>query len=288
MKETIPYRVAMGLSRRGSRPIITFCNYSFTAYPCQVILGFLAMSKERRYLVKTESGEEIGPLDQDALIHLTQIGTITVEARIRSVLVPSWEKAVDLPFLKPLLLEQQAKRVMDEKVSWWTHIKNRALFRAEDAVVIGSLVKVRAESFERASIISRILAAIIDLLIVILGCALFTGACYLGLKRGVLNADNCAYLLLCLCWCWFIFYYVYMIGVKTQTVGQRFWGIFLIRTNAMKFYVGRAFFYMIFMIPFGLLTPLHVWLMPSKRSWQELLTGTRMVRLKLADSSKIR
>ncbi|MFA6724541.1 MAG: hypothetical protein WCS95_07710, partial [Lentisphaeria bacterium] len=78
------------------------------------------MLNERTYLVKTESGEEIGPLDQDALVRLTHSGKITVEARIRSVLVPRWEKAVDLPILKPLLLEQQAKRVMAENVSWWT------------------------------------------------------------------------------------------------------------------------------------------------------------------------
>lgn len=246
------------------------------------------MLNERTYLVKTESGEEIGPLDQDALVRLTRSGKITVEARIRSVLVPRWEKAVDLPILKPLLLEQQAKRVMAENVSWWTRIKNRAAFRSEDSVALGSLVKVRAESFDRAPIISRIIAAAIDLFIVFLGCLLLTGGCYLGLKRGLLNIDNSGYLLLFLCCLWVNFYYVFMIGVMTQTIGQRFWGIFLVRTNALKFYTGRAFLYMIFMLPFGLLTPLHVWLMPSKRSWQETLTGTRMVRLKLADSSKIR
>ncbi|MFA6929718.1 MAG: RDD family protein [Lentisphaeria bacterium] len=246
------------------------------------------MANERTYLVRTESGEEFGPVDQETLIRLTENGKITPYAQVRSVLVPRWEKAVNLPFLKQLLLEKQAKLVLDKKLSLWARIINRASFRAEDSVAMNSLVKVRADTFDRAPMFSRIFAGVIDLFLVTLGCLFLTGCCYLLLKQEILTPDNAAYILLLLCWLWMNFYYIFMISVKTQTLGQKFWGIFLVRNNALKFFAGRAFFYTIFMLFFGFFTPLHILLSPSKRSWQEILTGTKMVKTKLADNSRIR
>ena len=246
------------------------------------------MANERSYLVKTEAGEDLDPVDQETLIRLAENGRITPEAQIRSVLVPRWEKAVNLPFLKPLLLEKQAQSVLKKKLPWYIRIKNRALLRAEDTIAMHSLVRTKAENFDRAKMLPRIFAAAIDLLIVFVGCLLLTGCCYVLLKMGVLKADSVAYILLLLCWLWINFYYIFMISVKTQTVGQKFWGIFLVRTNSMKFFAGRAFFYVLFMFLFGFFTPLHIKISPSKRSWQEILTGTKMVKTKLTDNAKIR
>jgi hypothetical protein len=246
------------------------------------------MAKERSYLVKTETGEEIGPVDQEALIRLAENGRITPEAQVRSILVPRWERAVNIPFLKSLLFEKHAQQVMAKKLTWWARVKNRATFRAEDSVSMHSLVKTRAENFDRAPMPSRIFAAVIDLLIVFLGCLILTGTCYVLLKREILNSSNAAYLLLLVCWLWMNFYYICMISVKTQTIGQKFWGIFLIRNNSMKFYAGRTFFYMLFTMLFGFFTPLHIRFSPSKRSWQEILTSTKMVKTKLTDNTRIR
>ncbi len=248
----------------------------------------IVMANERSYLVKTETGEELGPVDQEALVRLTENGRITPDALVRSVLVPRWDKAVNIPFLKPLLLEKQVQRIMEKEVPWSVRIKNRATLRAEDSIAMNSLVKVRAENFDRAPIFSRIFAAIIDLFVVMIGCLLLTGCCYILLKQEVLTTENAAYFLLLLCWFWINFYYVFMISVKTQTIGQKFWGIFLVRNNSMKFFSGRSFFYLMFMILFGFFTPLHTKFTPSKRSFQEILTGTRMVKTKLADNSRIR
>ncbi len=246
------------------------------------------MANERSYLVKTETGEELGPVDQEALVRLTENGRITPDAQVRSVLVPRWEKAVNVPFLKPLLLEKQALRILEKKLPWWVRVKNRATFRAEDSIAMNSLVKVRAENFDRAPMFYRIFAAVIDLLVVLAGCLFLTGCCYILLKQQILNPGNVAYILLLLCWFWILFYYVFMISVKTQTLGQKFWGIFLVRNNSLKFFAGRTFFYILFMLLFGFFTPLHIKFSPSRRSWQEILTGTRMVKTKLADNSKIR
>jgi uncharacterized RDD family membrane protein YckC len=246
------------------------------------------MANERSYLVKPETGEEFGPIDQEALIRLAESGRVTPDAQVRSVLVPRWEKAVNIPFLKPLLLEKQARRVLAKKLPWWVRVKNRAMLRAEDDISTYTLVKTRAENFDRAPMLSRIFAAAIDLLIVAIGCVFLTGCCYVLLKRQVLSNNNAAYILLLLCWLWVNFYYILMVGLKTQTVGQKFWGIFLVRNNSMKFFAGRIFFYMLFTMLFGFFTPLHIKFSPSRRSWQEILTGTRMVKTKLIDNSRIR
>lgn len=246
------------------------------------------MAKERSYLVKTETGEEIGPVDQDALIRLTENGRVTPESKVRSVLLPRWEKAVNIPFLKPLLFEKHAQELMAKKLPWWLRIIKRATFKAEDSVSMNSLVKIRAENFDRAPMPSRIFAAAIDLLVVLLGCLILTGTCYILLKKEILHPNNAAYVLLMISWLWVNFYYIFMISVKTQTIGQKFWGIFLIRNNSMKFYAGRVFFYMLFSMLFGFFTPLHIKFSPSKRSWQEILTSTKMVKTKLTDNSRIR
>ena len=76
-------------------------------------------------------------------------------------------------------------------------------------------------------------------------------------------------------------YFTYAMGMLGQTLGQRFWGIILIRKTGEQFYLGRAFAYATGLLCFGLLTPFFVFVSPSRRSMQEILTGTRMVRMKL-------
>ena len=135
------------------------------------------MAKERSYLVKTETGEEIGPVDQEALVRLAENGRITPEAQVRSVLVPRWDKAVNIPFLKPLLIKKHEEQIMAKKMPWWVRIKNRATLRDEDSISMHSLVKIRAENFDRAPMSSRIFAAAIDLLIALAGCVILPGEC---------------------------------------------------------------------------------------------------------------
>ncbi len=246
------------------------------------------MANERSYIVKLENGEEFGPIDQEALVRQAESGRINYQAQVRSVLVPRWEKAVNLPFLKPILQSQLEKALLAEKLSFWGKIVRRATLKVDGTVATGSLVKVKAESFERAKMFVRVMAAILDLLVLFIGTLFLTGLCYALLKMQVLTTYNAAYFLLLMNFAWLMGYYILFVTLNVQTLGQKFWGIFLVRLTGEKFYYGRVFFYTIFLLFFGLFTPFHVLLSPSKRSWQEILTGTKMVKTKLSNSRKVR
>jgi len=53
----------------------------------------------------------------------------------------------------------------------------------------------------------------------------------------------------------------------------------LVRNSGQEFWVGRIFFYFIFMLLFGIFTPIFVYVTPSGRSLQEIFTKTRMVKI---------
>ncbi|NLF94726.1 MAG: RDD family protein [Oligosphaeraceae bacterium] len=246
------------------------------------------MANERSYIVKLESGEEFGPVEQEVLVRYAETGRINYQTKVRSVLVPRWEKAVNLPFLKAILQSQLEQALLSEKLSLWGRIMRRATLKVDATASTGSLVQVKAENFERAKLLPRILAALFDLLLLFAGSLLLTTFCYVLLKMQILTSYNAAYVLLLLCFAWLLGYYILLITLQVQTPGQKFWGIFLVRLSGEKFYYGRVFCYTLLLLLFGVFTPFHILISPSGRSWQEILTGTKMVKTKLADNRKIR
>ncbi|MBP1582606.1 MAG: hypothetical protein J6866_01500, partial [Victivallales bacterium] len=70
------------------------------------------MGSERLYIVRTAAGDEFGPLDQEALVKYAENGKIAYNDKVRSTLIPQWEQAVNLSFLKDILRDQQEKEVM--------------------------------------------------------------------------------------------------------------------------------------------------------------------------------
>ncbi|MBP1583911.1 MAG: hypothetical protein J6866_08135, partial [Victivallales bacterium] len=64
-----------------------------------------------------------------------------------------------------------------------------------------------------------------------------------------------------------------------QTIGQRYFGIYVVRNRKKggQLYIGRCFFYTLTMYLLGIFTPLFM--VVAGRSFQELLTNTRVVRL---------
>jgi uncharacterized RDD family membrane protein YckC len=251
-------------------------------------VGGSQMANERSYIVKLETGEEFGPVEQEVLVRYAETGRINYKTQLRSVLVPRWEKAVSMPFLKEILQPQLEQALLSEKRSILGRIWQRMTLKIDAPAATGSLIQVKAENFERAKMMPRILAALLDLLLIFAGGVLLTAFCYVLLKINILTTHNAAYILLLLCYIWFMGYYILLITLNVQTPGQKFWGIFLVRTSGEKFYFSRVFWYTIFMLLFGFFTPLHTKISPSGRSWQEILTGTKMVKTKLSDNKKIR
>ncbi len=235
---------------------------------------------ERLYIVKNEQGEEFGPLDREALIKYAENGRISPRDKVRSTIVPKWEKAIGLSFLKDILRVQEEAEVMAKANNRWARLRRQIHLEAETELGESGVVKLRLETFPSAGWFTRVMAALIDLLVLGAGGVLLILVFYGLLKAGVFTADSVAYFFGIFLWLWVSLYYAVAMACTTQTVGQRFWGIFLIRQDARPFFIGRAYAYTLLMLLFGWLTPLMVLI--AGRGCQEIFTKTRMVKARLA------
>lgn len=243
------------------------------------------MANERQYILKTVDGEEFGPADQETLVRWAQSGRITPYCQIRSTLIARWEKAVDIPFLRELLMTQVVEEQQKEATGW-DRFKQRVTMRAAEDKGTSGLHGSRPEDLEKAPMLFRILAAFIDcVIVVLLLVAVYLLFAFLYSVKAI-SGNAAGYLGIATAYVVFTLYYVLSIAVRGQTVGQRFWGIILVRRQGGCFWLGRAHAYLLFMIPFGILTPVAAYVAPSGRSIQEVLTGTRMVRILLTGKKR--
>jgi len=235
------------------------------------------MGSERLYIVRTAAGEEFGPLDQEALVKYAENGKIAYNDKIRSTLIPQWEQAVNLSFLKDILRDQQEKEVMKNERGLLPWLKRRLTLEVEE--LKSDNAKLLPSSFPRASFPLRLSAAIIDLVIVAVGCLLILGFCYMLLKMNIVGHGSVVYVLALLGWLWCLLYYTVLLVTRTQTIGQRYFGIYVVRNRKKggQLYISRCFFYTLTMYLLGIFTPLFMFV--AGRSFQELLTNTRVVRL---------
>jgi uncharacterized RDD family membrane protein YckC len=243
------------------------------------------MSGERQYILKTVDGEEYGPADQETLIRWAQNGRITPYCQIRSTLIARWEKAVDIPFLRDLLMAQAVEE-QEKETTAWDRLKRKATMRAPESKGSSGLHGSRPEDYDRAPMLFRILAAVIDMIVVgVIGLAVYF-AYALAYSAGALSGSVVGYFGICTFYVLATAYFTFFITVKGQTVGQKFWGIILIKRTGGSFWLGRAYLYTLAMIPFGILTPFASYVATSKRSIQELITDTRMVRILLTSKKR--
>ncbi|MGI5923294.1 MAG: RDD family protein [Lentisphaeria bacterium] len=239
------------------------------------------MLSERLYLVKNEAGEEMGPVNQDTLVTWAKDGKITPGCKVRSTLIPQWGAAGSVDFLKPFILAQQETAIRKKQNSLVNIIKRRIFLRAENIMTNSGLVKVRPETYPSASLLLRYMAGLTDTLLMILLAAAISYLFTLLFRHGVFGKELVFYVGFGVFWVLCLLYFTLTIAYCTQTLGQRSWGIFLIKQDGQPFWAGRAFFYTIFMIPLGIFSALFVLTGEKKLSAQEHLTGTRMVRIKL-------
>lgn len=237
-------------------------------------------TNERLYLLKTVDGDEYGPVDQDCLIRWAENGRVTAYCQIRSTLIARWENACEVPFLREILLQAVAEQAVT-KASLWSRVKQRATMRATEAVAVNGLHEVRPDDFEAAPLGLRLAAGVVDgVAIVLWAVALFLIFALLYARR-VMDADSAFYLGLLICYGLGLLGFAWLLSQAGQTPGQRFWGIILIRRTGEQFYLGRAYAYGVLTVLFGVFSPLVMFVAGSHRSLQEILTGTRMVKVKL-------
>ena len=241
----------------------------------------LTMANEKMYLAQNEAGEEFGPADQDTLIRWAQEGKINAFGKVRPTLLPKWEQAVNLPFLRPLLIDQVEQKLREQHDSLLIRLKKRVTMCAEDVVSTNALVKIKLETFANASLTHRFLAGLMDAGVILAGAILIYLFFALLFYLGLVGPGKVYYFGFIIFWLWLLLYFVLSIALNVQTFGQRFWGIFLIRLDGRPFWMGRAFFFTLFLIPFGWLTILIGMFKDSYRGLPEKISYTRMAKMKL-------
>jgi uncharacterized RDD family membrane protein YckC len=235
---------------------------------------------ERLYLLKTVDGEEYGPVDQECLVRWAENGRITAYCQIRSTLIARWEKACEIPFLREILLTQIEQKDPGD-TSFLSRVRTKVTRRAAEASAASGLHEVRPEDFESAPVPLRVAAGLFDLL---LAGLLAVGAYLLFallFSMNVLDGNSAFYLGVLAYYGTVLLGLAWILAVIGQTPGQKFWGIILIKRNGEQFYLGRACIYGVLTLTLGLLTPFIMFVAPSRRSLQEIVTGTRMVKVKL-------
>ena len=241
------------------------------------------MANERMYLVKTTEGEEMGPADQETLVKWAENGKIRPDDKIRSTMIAKWDRAINYDFLKQLLLGVEEAEVLKKNKTWFSKLMDRINLRAPELEGSSGIVRVRLETYPSASIPMRVMASLMDTVIMILVFIAVYFGCYALFRSGSLDQNNAGYICTTVFFLIYMLYHVLMIAYRIQTYGQRYWGVFLCRKDGQKFWVGRVFFYFLFnllLMPFFLVN--WVILASFGRTIPEILTGLRMVKVKLA------
>ncbi len=239
------------------------------------------MANDRLFIVRTSDGEEIGPIDQQSVVKLAESGKINLESKIRSTLVNKWEPAIELDAIKPILKKQLQTQVEKKNNTAWNKIKariNLKVRRMEDSGSNG-LVRSDSTSAPSASLALRIGAALTDwLILAIWFVILYLIFAWLFAHKAI-GGESIFYIGFLIYWTSILFYFILNISLKTQTPGQRFWGIYLVCNDGDNLWMGRVFFYTIIMLLFGIFSPLFIYASSSGKTLQEILTKTRMAKI---------
>jgi uncharacterized RDD family membrane protein YckC len=200
-------------------------------------------------------------------------------------LIARWEKAVDIPFLRELLMTQVVEE-QEKETTFLDKVKRKMSMRAPEEKGTAGLHGSRPEDFERAPMLFRIVAGIIDFVVVLLIGLLVFFAFAFAYSTKAVSGNLAAYAGICTFYVLGMCYHTFSVVVRGQTIGQKFFGIILIKRTGGSFWLGRAYVYTLLLFPFGILTPFSAYVASSRRSIQEILTDTRMVRILLTGKKR--
>ncbi len=234
------------------------------------------MASERKYILRTVDGEEYGPVDQETLVRWAEAGRVDPLCKVRSTLLNRWEQARDISFLREIIAAQQP--VEDKGPTLWNRIKTRATMKAvEQKHAAGLHQRSDPSTYKSASMTLRMAAGITDLFFLFL----FFSIIYLFmalLYTNGLNSELCFYLGLTIAYMGTVVYFAGTVSSYSQTLGDKLWGVLVVRYSVGRIFMFRSFVYAICTILFGLLTPITAFISPSGRALQEIVSGTRVVK----------
>jgi uncharacterized RDD family membrane protein YckC len=246
----------------------------------------MAMSNtERKYLVKTVDGEQLGPADQDQLKKWVETGRLSPVCQVRCTLLNRWEKARDIAFLKDLFDARQAPK-KDLPVGPLGRVLQRLTLRAARVEMRSGLQRNKQVEYDAASIMLRLLAGASDLLIMLaLAIAIYLVMAGLHVS-GVMDSTSAFYLGLVIFYPLFLIYYAGNISSRAQTPGHKLWGLMVVHKGGDELFLFRCFWFTMFMLAFGVTTPLVMFVLPSGRALQDVLCGVRVVRTKIVGEAR--
>lgn len=239
------------------------------------------MAKERLYIIADRNGAEQGPFDQETLCRMAESGRIDLTFQVRSTLLTQWDAVANVSFLKPYFQKQLEAIAAAQERGLWKWLRRRATLRLEEKrLKAGTLGQTRSETAERADLLLRTVTVLTDLLIVALLLVAVLLGCSMLLRLNMLSAASFSRFYIVGAWAIIMIYHVILPVNRRQTLGEQFWGVCLVRSNGREVYYLRRLVYLFLTLCFGLFTPFHMRLSLLKRSWQELLTGSKMMTVK--------
>ncbi|OGV63343.1 MAG: hypothetical protein A3K19_29065 [Lentisphaerae bacterium RIFOXYB12_FULL_65_16] len=240
---------------------------------------------ERKYLVKTVEGEELGPADQDQLKKWVETGRITPVCQVRCTLLKRWEKARDITFLKELFDARQPPK-KDLPVGPFGHVLQRITLRAARVEMRSGLQRNKPVEYEAAPVMLRLLAGVSDLLIMLflaIVIYLAMAGLYVG---GTVDSTSAFYLGLAIFYPCFLLYYTGTISSRSQTPGHKLWGLMVVHKKGDELFLFRCFWFTLFMLMFGITTPFVMFVLPSGGALQDVFSGVRVVKTKIVGEAR--
>lgn len=239
------------------------------------------MAKERLYILSDRNGTQQGPFDQETLCRMAESGRIDLTFQVRSTLMTQWDPVTEVSFLKPYFQKQLEEIAAARERGLWKWLRRRVALRLEEKrLKAGTLGQTRSETAERADLLLRTVTVVTDLLILALLLIAALLGCSMLLRLKMLSAGGFSRFYIVGAWAITLIYFVILPVNRRQTLGEQFWGICLIRSDGSEIYYLRRLIYLLLTLCFGLFTPFHMQLNLLKRSWQELLTGSKMMTVK--------
>jgi uncharacterized RDD family membrane protein YckC len=239
------------------------------------------MASTMEYLIRTADGLEYGPADEATLVQWAKDGRITSSCQIRNTLMSKWHVASEVPFLKDYAREVEIKsdvKVGDKVAKFLNPTEDmqeqkqqasRSLNKPGIFKYTPGTAPLRALAATFDTLISGVIAAVVFVL-----CQKFVAPAGQDIAYLVFTLSTLALILL---------YYGVSMGFYAQTVGQYFWGLMVLRKEGGPVLLARAMVFTLFMIPFGITTPILAYCTRSRRAVQDMATGVVVCRTRLFD-----
>lgn len=236
---------------------------------------------ERQYLVRTPDGEEYGPVDQETLVRWAESGRISGACGVRNTLLTRWDSARNVRFLSAVIRSREEVLAQAEP-GIFGRIKRRATMRAIETRHSSGLNRPREVEYQTAPLGLRLLSGITDIVVLLVMFVLI----YLGMAllytAGLFDGNGAFIVGVALAYILGMMYFAWCLAFRAQTIGQRVWGLRVVRAGDAVIRLGRGFTFALGVLLFWYVTPFIVYVLPSGCALQDLLSGVRVVKTRVA------